>query len=108
MYERIPRSRRYPRFARRSAEEKAPASFTTDRTLQALVADLVAARLAAGMTQEEVAAMYVDDEKRCFTSGSRRAYASDANDRREIRGRGRRLDRNPCADKTVARSAHLG
>ena len=28
----------------------------TDRTLQALMADLVAARVAAGMTQEEVAA----------------------------------------------------
>jgi len=31
-------------------------ALTTDRTLQALVADLVAARVAAGMTQEEVAA----------------------------------------------------
>ncbi len=31
-------------------------ALTTDRTLQALVADLVAARIAAGMTQEEVAA----------------------------------------------------
>ena len=31
-------------------------ALTTDRTLQALVADLVAARLAAGLTQEEVAA----------------------------------------------------
>jgi ribosome-binding protein aMBF1 (putative translation factor) len=31
-------------------------ALTTDRTLQALVADLVAARVAAGMTQQEVAA----------------------------------------------------
>ena len=31
-------------------------ALTTDRTLQALVADLVVARVAAGMTQEEVAA----------------------------------------------------
>lgn len=31
-------------------------TFKTDRTLQLLVADLVAARTAAGMTQEEVAA----------------------------------------------------
>ena len=31
-------------------------ALTTHRTLQALVADLVAARVAAGMTQEEVAA----------------------------------------------------
>ena len=31
-------------------------ALTTDRTLQALVADLVAARVATGMTQEEVAA----------------------------------------------------
>ena len=31
-------------------------SLTTDRTLQVLVADLVVARLAAGMTQEQVAA----------------------------------------------------
>ena len=31
-------------------------ALTTDRTLRALVADLVAARVAAGMTQEEVAA----------------------------------------------------
>jgi ribosome-binding protein aMBF1 (putative translation factor) len=31
-------------------------ALTTDRTLQALVADLVAARVAVGMTQEEVAA----------------------------------------------------
>ena len=31
-------------------------ALTTDRTLQALAADLVAARIAAGMTQEEVAA----------------------------------------------------
>ncbi len=31
-------------------------ALTTDRVLQALVADLVAARAAAGMTQEEVAA----------------------------------------------------
>ena len=31
-------------------------TFKTDRTLQMLVADLVAARTAAGMTQEEVAA----------------------------------------------------
>jgi len=31
-------------------------TLTTDRTLQALAADLVAARIAAGMTQEEVAA----------------------------------------------------
>jgi ribosome-binding protein aMBF1 (putative translation factor) len=31
-------------------------ALTTDRTLQALVADLVAARVASGMTQEEVAA----------------------------------------------------
>ena len=31
-------------------------ALTTDRLLQALVADLVAARAAAGMTQEEVAA----------------------------------------------------
>ena len=31
-------------------------ALTTDRTLQALVADLVAARVAAGMTQEQVAA----------------------------------------------------
>ncbi len=31
-------------------------ALTTDRTLQALAADLVAARVAAGMTQEEVAA----------------------------------------------------
>ena len=31
-------------------------ALTTDRTLQALVADLVAARIAVGMTQEEVAA----------------------------------------------------
>ena len=31
-------------------------ALTTDRTLQSLVADLVAARVAAGMTQEEVAA----------------------------------------------------
>ncbi len=31
-------------------------ALTTDRTLQTLVADLVAARVAAGMTQEEVAA----------------------------------------------------
>ena len=31
-------------------------ALTTDRTLQALVADLIAARAAAGMTEEEVAA----------------------------------------------------
>ena len=31
-------------------------ALTTDRTLQAVVADLIAARVAAGMTQEEVAA----------------------------------------------------
>ena len=31
-------------------------ALTTDRTLQALVADLVVARVAAGMTQEQVAA----------------------------------------------------
>ncbi len=31
-------------------------ALTTDHTLRALVADLVAARLTAGMTQEEVAA----------------------------------------------------
>ena len=31
-------------------------ALTTDRTLRALVTDLVAARVAAGMTQEEVAA----------------------------------------------------
>ena len=39
------------------ARKKRPTrALTTDRTLQALVADLVAARVAAGMTQEEVAA----------------------------------------------------
>ena len=39
------------------ARKKRPArALTTDRTLQALVAHLVAARVAAGMTQEEVAA----------------------------------------------------
>ena len=31
-------------------------ALTTDRTLQTLAADLIAARVAAGMTQEEVAA----------------------------------------------------
>ena len=39
------------------ARKKRPTrALTTDRTLQALAADLVAARVAAGMTQEEVAA----------------------------------------------------
>ena len=36
--------------------KRPPRALTTDRTLQALVADLVAARVAAGMTQDEVAA----------------------------------------------------
>ena len=39
------------------ARKKRPTrTLTTDRILQALVAELVAARLAAGMTQDEVAA----------------------------------------------------
>ena len=39
------------------ARKKNPTrALTTDRVLQALVADLVAARVAAGMTQEDVAA----------------------------------------------------
>ena len=37
-------------------KKRPPRALTTDRTLQALVADLVAARVAARMTQEEVAA----------------------------------------------------
>lgn len=38
------------------ARKKPTRALTTDRTLQALVADLVAARVATEMTQEEVAA----------------------------------------------------
>ena len=39
------------------ARKKRPTrALTTDRTLQTLVTDLVSARVAAGMTQEEVAA----------------------------------------------------
>jgi len=37
-------------------KKRSTRALTTDRTLQALVADLVVARVAAGMTQEEVAA----------------------------------------------------
>ena len=37
-------------------KKRSTRALTTDRTLQALVADLVAARVAAGMTQEEIAA----------------------------------------------------
>ena len=37
-------------------EKRRARALTTDRILQALVTDLVAARAAAGMTQEEVAA----------------------------------------------------
>ena len=37
-------------------KKRSTRTLTTDRILQALVADLVAARLASGMTQEEVAA----------------------------------------------------
>ena len=40
-------------------KRKTPA-LTTDRTLQALVADLVVARVAAGMTQEQVADSHGD------------------------------------------------
>lgn len=36
-------------------KNRRPRTFKTDRTLQTLVADLVAARTAAGMTQEQVA-----------------------------------------------------
>ena len=38
-----------------ASENRRSQAFARDRTLQVLVADLVAARTAAGMTQEEVA-----------------------------------------------------
>lgn len=40
---------------KRERESKRPRALAADRTLQALAADLVAARTAAGMTQDEVA-----------------------------------------------------
>ena len=43
-------------FLTKRARNVRPRALTTDRKLQTLVADLASARLAAGMTQEEVAA----------------------------------------------------
>ncbi len=64
-------------------------ALAADRTLQLLVADLVAARRAAAMTQEEVAAR-MDHQERYLAARKRFAHPPHVGHRREICARGGR------------------
>ena len=85
----------------RGRKNRRARTFKSDRTLQMLVADLVAARTAAGMTQEEVA-VRMWTTKSVVTSGERYVHPPDIDHHREICGGGGRVRRNPRADEAVA------